>query len=63
MYISILLLPLLGSIISGLFGRKIGVTGSHFITSFFLLLASILAGVAFYEVGICSSPVTIYLDS
>lgn len=63
MYLSILLLPLLGSIISGLFGRKIGVTGSHFITSFFLLLASILASVAFYEVGICSSPVTIYLDS
>jgi NADH-ubiquinone oxidoreductase chain 5 len=63
MYLSILLLPLLGSLISGLLGRKIGVTGSHFITSFLLFVASLLASVAFYEVGICASPVTIALSS
>jgi NADH-ubiquinone oxidoreductase chain 5 len=61
MYLSILVLPLLGSIVSGLLGRKIGVTGSHFITCTCLILASILATLAFYEVGICGSPVIIKL--
>ena len=63
MYLSILILPLLGSMISGLLGRKIGVSGSHFITSFFLFITSILASIAFYEVGVCSSPLTIHLSS
>jgi NADH-ubiquinone oxidoreductase chain 5 len=63
MYLSILILPLLGSLISGLLGRKIGVKGSHFITSFLLFISCILASIAFYEVGISSSPVTIYLTS
>jgi NADH-ubiquinone oxidoreductase chain 5 len=61
MYLSILILPLLGSIISGLMGRKIGVTGSHIITCTCLIIASILATIAFYEVGICGSPVSINL--
>src|SRR5215472_1991214 len=61
MYLSILILPLLGSIISGFIGRKIGVTGSHIITCTCLILSSILATVAFYEVGICGSPVSINL--
>lgn len=61
MYLSILILPLLGSIISGFMGRKIGVTGSHIITCTCLILSSILATVAFYEVGICGSPVSINL--
>jgi NADH-ubiquinone oxidoreductase chain 5 len=63
MYLSILILPLLGSIVSGLMGRKIGVTGSHIITCTCLILASLLASVAFYEVGICGSPVSINLVS
>ena len=63
MYISILLFPLLGSIVSGFLGRKIGVSGSHIITCTCLILTSILVSVAFYEVGICGSPVTIYLNS
>nr|YP_007374920.1 NADH dehydrogenase subunit 5 [Phlebia radiata]CCE89209.1 NADH dehydrogenase subunit 5 [Phlebia radiata] len=63
MYISILILPFLGSLISGLLGRKIGVTGSHIITSTCLILSSILATLAFYEVGICGSPVSINLGS
>lgn len=61
MYLSILILPLLGSFVSGLMGRKIGVTGSHFITCTNLILSSILATIAFYEVGICGSPVSINL--
>lgn len=63
MYISILILPLLGSLVSGLLGRKIGVTGSHIITCTCLILSSILATVAYYEVGICGSPVSIHLTS
>ena len=61
MYISILILPFLGSLVSGLLGRKIGATGAHLITCTCLILSSILATIAFYEVGICGSPVSIYL--
>lgn len=63
MYLSIIILPLLGSIISGLLGRKVGVTGSHIITITCLLVASLFASIAFYEVGICGSPVSIQLLS
>jgi NADH-ubiquinone oxidoreductase chain 5 len=63
MYLSILILPLLGSFVSGFMGRKIGVTGSHIITCTCLILSSVLATVAFYEVGICGSPVSIHLVS
>jgi hypothetical protein len=61
MYLTILILPLLGSFVSGFLGRKIGVTGSHFITCTCLILSSILATIAFYEVGLSSSPVIINL--
>jgi len=63
MYISIILLPLLGSIVSGFMGRKIGVTGAQFIACTCLILSSILMTFAFYEVGICDSPVNIKLGS
>ena len=63
MYLSILILPFLGSLVSGLLGRKIGVTGSHWITCSCLILASVLATISFYEVGICGSPVSINLVS
>ena len=63
MYLTILILPFLGSLVAGGLGRKIGVTGSHIITCTCLILSSILASVAFYEVGICGSPVSINLGS
>jgi len=63
MYLSILILPLLGSIVSGLMGRKVGVTGSHVITISCLFLSSFLASISFYEVGVCGSPVSIQLFS
>ena len=63
MYLSILFLPLLGSFVSGFMGRKIGITGAHFITCICLFLSSILATIAFYEVGICGSSVSINLGS
>jgi hypothetical protein len=61
MYLTILILPLVGSLVSGFLGRKIGVTGSHIITCTCLILSSILATIAFYEVGLSSSPVIVYL--
>src|SRR6202012_4093840 len=36
---------------------------SHFITSTSLIITSVLASVAFYEVGICGSPVSIQFMS
>jgi NADH-ubiquinone oxidoreductase chain 5 len=63
MYLSIIILPLLGSMVSGFMGRKIGVTGSQFITCTCLLLSSVLMTFAFYEVGICGSPVHLILGS
>jgi NADH-ubiquinone oxidoreductase chain 5 len=63
MLVSIILLPLLGSLVAGFMGRKVGVTGSHFITCTCLILSSVLISVAFYEIGICGSPVYINLGS
>lgn len=63
MYLSILALPLFGSAVAGLLGRKIGVTGAHIITTGSLMITTVLALVAFYEVGLCGSPVSIQLGS
>jgi hypothetical protein len=59
MYLVIVILPLLGSIASGFFGRKIGVKGSHFITCGSVIITTILAIIAFFEVGFNNIPVTI----
>jgi NADH-ubiquinone oxidoreductase chain 5 len=59
MYLTLILLPLLGSISSGFFGRKIGITGSHIITCVSVVLTTMLAILAFFEVGINNIPVTI----
>lgn len=61
MYLLIILLPLLGSIISGFFGRKVGIKGGQLITSSFIILTTILASVAFIEVGFNNIPVEINL--
>ena len=61
MYLSILILPFLGSFVSGFMGRKIGVYGAHFTTCACLILSSLLATVAFFEIGLCGSPVSINL--
>lgn len=61
MYLSILILPLLGSIASGFFGRKIGVKGSQIITCTCVISTTILAILAFFEVGFNGIPVKIEL--
>jgi NADH-ubiquinone oxidoreductase chain 5 len=59
MYLAIIILPLLGSIASGFFGRKIGVTGAHIITCTAVIVTTILAIVVFFEVGLNNIPVSI----
>jgi NADH-ubiquinone oxidoreductase chain 5 len=61
MYLALIVLPLLGSISSGFFGRKIGVTGSQIITSGCVIITTLIAIVAFFEVGLNNIPVTIHL--
>lgn len=59
MYLAIIILPLLGSIASGFFGRKIGVSGAQVITCTAVVLTTLLAVVAFFEVGYNNIPVSI----
>jgi NADH-ubiquinone oxidoreductase chain 5 len=61
MYLAIIVLPLLGSIISGLFGRKIGVQGSQIITCSSVIITTIIAILVFIEVGLNNIPVSIKL--
>jgi len=61
MYLTLIILPLLGSIFSGFFGRKIGVTGSQLITCTCVVLTTILAITCFFEVGLNNISVHIKL--
>ncbi len=61
MYLAIIVLPLLGSIVSGFFGRKVGVSGAQLITCISVIVTTLLAIVAFFEVGLNNIPVTIEL--
>ena len=61
MYLAIIVLPLLGSIVSGFLGRKVGVSGAQIITCSCLIITAFLAIVAFFEVGLNNIPVSIQL--
>lgn len=61
MYYIILFLPLMSAISAGLFGRKLGSKGAGIITTGSIMITSILSWIAFYEVGICTSPVYVPL--
>jgi NADH-ubiquinone oxidoreductase chain 5 len=61
MYLAIITLPLLGAIVSGFFGRKVGVSGAQLITSLSITVTTLLAIVAFFEVGLNNIPVSINL--
>lgn len=63
MYISIVFLPFLAAILSGFFGRTLGVKGVHIINITCLLITTILSFLAFYEVILCNSPVSVELFS
>ena len=61
MYLIIIILPLLGSIISGFFGRKVGVKGAQLITCSSVIITTLLVLLSFIEVGYNNIPVTIDL--
>jgi NADH-ubiquinone oxidoreductase chain 5 len=61
MYLTLIILPLLGSIISGFFGRKIGVTGAQIITCSCIILTTVLSIFTFLEVGLNNIPTTVKL--
>jgi len=61
MYLSIIILPLLGSIVTGFFGRKIGVTGGRFLSCTSIIITTILAIISYLEVGFNNNPVSVSL--
>jgi NADH-ubiquinone oxidoreductase chain 5 len=61
MYLTLITLPLLGSIVSGFFGRKIGVTGAQIITCSCIILTTILSIFIFIEVGLNNIPLSVKL--
>jgi len=61
MYLAIITLPLLGSVVSGFFGRKVGVSGAQLITCTCVIVTTLLAIIAFIEVGFNNIPVSINL--
>jgi NADH-ubiquinone oxidoreductase chain 5 len=61
MYLSIIILPLLGSIVSGFFGRKVGVKGAQLITCVSVIITTILSIGSFFEIGFNNIPVAINL--
>ena len=63
MYLTIVFLPFLAAVLSGLFGRALGVKGVYIVNVTCLILTSILSFIAFYEVVICNSPISIELFS
>jgi NADH-ubiquinone oxidoreductase chain 5 len=61
MYLAIIILPLLGAIVSGFFGRKVGVSGAQLLTSLSIIVTTLLAIITFFEVGLNNIPVSISL--
>ena len=61
MYLALIILPLLGSIVSGFFGRKVGATGAQLITCSSVIITTTFAILAFFEVGLNNIPVSIHL--
>ena len=61
MYLAIITLPLLGAMVSGFFGRKVGVSGAQLITSLSIIITTLLSIIAFFEIGLNNIPVSINL--
>jgi len=63
MYLALISLPLIGASIAGFRGRSLGTTGSQIITTGCLSISAVLAIIAFYEVALCRSPVSLNLGT
>lgn len=63
MYLIIITLPLFAALAAGLLGRIVGRAGAQVITSSAIILTATLACIAFYEVGLNASAVSVNLMS
>ena len=61
MYLAIIILPLLASISSGFFGRKIGVSGAQLISTSCIMITTLLAAITFFEVGLNNTSVSLLI--
>ena len=61
MYLNILILPLIASICSGFFGRKVGISGSQLISVTLLIITTLLAVISYIEVGFYDINISLYL--
>ena len=61
MYLAIITLPILGAIVSGFFGRKVGVSGAQLITCISIIVTTLLVIIAFFEVGLNNITVSVNL--
>ena len=59
MYLALIVMPILGSIVSGFFGRKVGVSGSQLITCSCVIITTFLAIIAFIDSNIISIEISI----
>ncbi|MEE9588137.1 MAG: NADH-quinone oxidoreductase subunit L [Hyphomicrobiaceae bacterium] len=62
MYTAIVLLPLLGSIIAGFFGRMIGSKASEILTSTFLCITALLSWIVFFRLAVAGVPDKAQID-
>ena len=58
---AIIILPILSSIISGFFGRKVGVSGAQLITCLSVIIVAYMATIGFHEVGLNNISVSVLL--
>lgn len=63
MYLALIFIPFLGSAISGMRGRTIGSSGAQLVATISVGFSAVLAIIAFYEVALCRSPVSIYIGT
>ncbi len=61
MYLAIIVLPILGSIVSGFFGRKVGVSGAQIITCLSVIITTFMATIGFFEVGLSNVAISFSL--
>jgi len=59
MYSAIVFLPLLGALIAGLFGRRIGAAGAQMVTCGAMVISALLSILALYQVGFLHQPETV----
>ena len=55
-YLWIVLAPLVGAIVAGLFGRAIGRAGAHWVTIVAVAISTVLSAIAYWDVVVAGNP-------